>query len=91
MTTLAAAVDAGKTATLDFDVTTPAADAETPVTEAFQLEDGSAKFGEIDLALTVVPGDMGPQSSDGGDTRDAGGCNSGGGGAGLLWGSPRCS
>jgi len=86
VTALAAAVDAGKTTTLDFDVTTPAADAETPVTEVFQLEDGSTKFGEIDLALTVVPGDMGPVSSDGGDTQDTGGCNAGGGGVGLLVG-----
>jgi len=86
VTTLAAAVDAGKNATLDFDVTTPAADTETPVTETFQLEDGTTKFGQIDLALTVVPGDMGPESSDGGDTQDAGGCNTGGGGAGLLVG-----
>jgi uncharacterized protein (TIGR03382 family) len=57
------------------------------VMEAFQLSDGGSKFGEIDLALTVVPGDMGSgqQSSDGGDTSD-GGCNAGGSGAGLLVG-----
>jgi hypothetical protein len=85
VTALTASVDAGKTATLDLDVMTPAADAETPVTEVFQLEDGTTKFGDIELALTVVPGDMGPQSSDGGDTQD-GGCNAGGSGAGLLVG-----
>jgi len=83
VTALGASVDAGKTATIDFDVTTPAADAETPVMEAFQLADGSAKFGEIDLALTVVPGDTGNTSSDGGDTQD-GGCNAGGGAGWLL-------
>jgi MYXO-CTERM domain-containing protein len=83
VTALGASVDAGKTATIDFDVTTPPADADTPIMEAFQLADGSAKFGEIDLALTVVPGDTGNTSSDGGDTRD-GGCNVGDGAGWVL-------
>ena len=83
VTTLGASVAADKNATLDVDITTPAADAETPVTEVFELDDGGTKFGQINLALTVVPGDMGTQSSDGGDTQD-GGCNAGGGGAGFV-------
>lgn len=83
VTALGASVDAGQTATIDFDVTTPAEDTETPVMEAFQLADGSAKFGEIDLAVTVVPGQTGDSSSDGGDKMD-GGCAAGGGGAGWV-------
>jgi len=85
VTTLGSSVAAGAKATIDFDVTTPAADVETPVMESFVLDDGGTKFGQIDLALTVVPGQEGPQSSDGGDTQD-GGCNVGGGSAGLLVG-----
>jgi hypothetical protein len=84
VTTLGASVAAGAKATIDFDVTTPAADAETPVMESFTLDDGGTKFGQIDLALTVVPGESAPESSDGGDTQDGGGCDAGGGSAGLL-------
>lgn len=85
VTTLGSSVAAGAKATIDFDVTTPAEDAETPVMESFVLDDGGSKFGQIDLALTVVPGQDTPVSSDGGDTRD-GGCNIGGGSAGWLVG-----
>ncbi|MBV8755770.1 MAG: hypothetical protein JO257_00755 [Deltaproteobacteria bacterium] len=83
VTTVGASVDKGTNVTIDFDVTTPAEDTETPVMEAFQLADGSAKFGEIDLAVTVVPGATGDSSSDGGDKMD-GGCAAGGGGAGWV-------
>jgi hypothetical protein len=86
VTTLGGSVAPGAKATIDFDVTTPAADAETPVMESFVLDDGGSKFGQIDLALTVVPGQSAPSSSDGGDTQDSGGCNTGGGHAGLLVG-----
>jgi uncharacterized protein (TIGR03382 family) len=83
VTTLGDTVAPGAKITVDFDVTTPAADTETPVMEAFTLDDGGTAFGTIQLALTVVPGQDTPQSSDGGDTQD-GGCNAGGGNAGVL-------
>ena len=87
ITTLGAAIEAGKTGTIDFDVTTPFADAELPVMEELVLEDGSTKFGAIHLALTVVPGMTGDESGDGSEEEhdDAGGCNaSGSGGTGVL-------
>jgi uncharacterized protein (TIGR03382 family) len=84
VTTLGDTVAPGAKITVDFDVTTPAADAETPVMEAFTLDDSGTAFGTIELALTVVPGQDTPQSSDGGDTQDSGGCNAGGGDAGVL-------
>jgi hypothetical protein len=83
VTTLGDTVAPAAKITVDFDVTTPAADAETPVMEAFTLDDGGTAFGTIQLALTVVPGQATPESSDGGDTQD-GGCNAGGGHAGVL-------
>jgi uncharacterized protein (TIGR03382 family) len=85
VTTLGAAVAAGKQGTVDFDVTTPAEDAQTPVSETFELNDAGSKFGTIDVALTVVPGMSGPTSGDGGDTSDGGGgCSAGGGTGGAL-------
>jgi hypothetical protein len=85
VTALGSSVAAGAKITVDFDVTTPAEDAQTPVMESFVLDDGGSKFGQIDLALTVVPGQDAPVSSDGGDKQDSG-CNVGGGSAGLLVG-----
>ncbi len=87
VTTLGATVAAGKQGTVDFDVTTPAETAQTPVSETFELNDAGSKFGTIDVALTVVPGMSGPTSGDGGDTSDGmhgGGCSAGGGGSGAL-------
>ena len=89
VTTLGAAIDAGKTGTIEFDVSTPAVSTRTPIDEKFDLNDGGTKFGTIDVALTVIPGLTDPSSGDGGDTSDggpvSGGCNAGGGvGAGAL-------
>lgn len=85
VTSLGDTVAPGAKIMVDFDVTTPAADVETPVMEAFALDDGGTTFGTIQLALTVVPGQDTPQSSDGGDTQDDdGGCDAGGGQAGVL-------
>jgi hypothetical protein len=84
VTALGDTVAPGAKITVEFDVTTPAADAETPVMEAFALDDGGTAFGTIQLALTVVPGQDTPESSDGGDTQDGGGCDAGGGQAGVL-------
>jgi hypothetical protein len=85
VTTLSESVAPGAKTMIDFDVTTPAADAETPVMESFALDDGGSTFGKIDLALTVVPGMDTPQSSDGGDTQDdGGGCDAGGGAQGGV-------
>jgi len=91
ITTLGAPIEAGKTGTIDLDVTTPnTVDAELPVMEALVLNDGGRKFGDIVLALTVVPGMTGEESGDGSEDMhdDGGGCSatSGGGssGAGVL-------
>ena len=79
ITTLGAEIAAGKTGTIDLDVTTPAADAELPVMQDLTLNDGGTKFGDIQLALTVVPGMSGDESGDGSEVSDdtAGGCNAG--------------
>jgi uncharacterized protein (TIGR03382 family) len=88
ITTLGASIAAGKTGTIDFDVTTPATDVELPVMEELELNDGGTKFGDIQLALTVVPNMAGDESSDGEpedpDGGQGGGCNAGGGGSGAL-------
>jgi uncharacterized protein (TIGR03382 family) len=88
ITTLGSPIAAGSTGTIDFDVTTPMADAELPVMEELVLDDGGTKFGDIQLALTVVPGMTGDESGDGSeeehDDGAEGGCNAGGGGAGVL-------
>ena len=83
--TLGAPIAAGKTGTIDFDVTTPAADAELPVMEELVLNDGGTKFGDINLALTVVPGMSGDESGDGNEETDevGGGCSAGGHGGPL--------
>src|SRR5439155_741650 len=65
ITTLGSAVAAGKQGTLDFDVTTPAVDVDTPVSQVLVLDDAGTKFGTINLALTVVPGMTEPTSGDG--------------------------
>jgi hypothetical protein len=83
--TLGAAVAPGETVTIDLDVTTPATDVELPIMEELALDDGGTKFGDIQLALTVVPGMGGDESGDGSETDDVeGGCNAGGGRAGAF-------
>jgi uncharacterized protein (TIGR03382 family) len=89
ITTLGAPIEAGKTGTIDLDVTTPMTDVEMPVMEELVLNDGGTKFGEIQLALTVVPGmtedESGDGSEEGHDDDVGGGCNAGGSsGAGVL-------
>jgi uncharacterized protein (TIGR03382 family) len=86
ITTLGAPIAAGKSGTVDFDVTTPMADAEeVPVFQELTLDDNGTKFGDIEIALTVVPGMTGDESSDGDEDGDiAGGCNAGGGGTGSA-------
>lgn len=86
ITTLGAPIDAGMTGTIDLDVTTPDTDAELPIMEELVLNDGGTKFGDINLALTVVPGMAGEESGEGDHDHDdglGGGCNAGGN-AGLL-------
>ena len=87
--TLGVAVAPTKTAIIDLDVTTPATPEELPVFEELVLDDGAKKFGDITLALTVVPALEGEESGENGDEEDtagdAGGCSTtGGGGAGGL-------
>lgn len=86
ITALGSPIEAGATGTVELDVTTPASDTELPVFEELVLDDGGTKFGDIQLALTVVPGMGSDESSDGneigGDVE--GGCNAGGGAGGAL-------
>ncbi|HUS33104.1 MAG TPA: M15 family metallopeptidase [Kofleriaceae bacterium] len=86
ITTLGAPIAAGKSGTVDFDVTTPIADAEeVPVFQELTLDDNGTKFGDIEIALTVVPGMTGDESSDGNEEGDLeGGCNAGGSGTGSV-------
>ncbi len=86
ITTLGTPIEPGTSGTIDFDVTTPAADAELPIMEELTLDDGGTTFGDIQLALTVVPGMAGDESGDGNEETDemGGGCNAGGHGAGVL-------
>jgi uncharacterized protein (TIGR03382 family) len=89
ITTLGAPIEAGKTGTIDFDVTTPmTGDEELPVFQELVLNDGGKVFGDIQLALTVVPGMSGDESSDGSEEGDddavGGGCNAGGNGGWLV-------
>jgi uncharacterized protein (TIGR03382 family) len=75
------------TGTIDFDVMTPAATEELPIFEELVLDDNGQNFGDIQLALTVVPGiSEDGETSEGGEFGDdvQGGCNAGGGGAGGL-------
>jgi hypothetical protein len=87
ITTLGSSIAPGKTGTLDFDITTPVADAETPIMQELVLDDAGQKFGDIQLALTVVPG-AAPEgeSADDSELGDdvTGGCNAGGGRATWL-------
>ena len=72
VTALGTDIAMGDTATLDFDVLTPAVTEETPVSQAFQLVDGASMFGTINLSLTVAVGADPGQSSDGNDSGDSG-------------------
>ncbi|MEO8698971.1 MAG: NBR1-Ig-like domain-containing protein [Kofleriaceae bacterium] len=84
ITTLDAAVEPEATATLELDVTTPAATEELPVFQELVLDDAGTKFGDITLAVTVVPDLDGDESGESSDESDAaGGCSTTGSG-GLL-------
>jgi hypothetical protein len=79
VTTLGSAIAAGKQSTVDFDVLAPSVDVETPVSQAFVLDDGGTTFGTITLALTVAPGADPETSGDGNESpEESGGCNAGG-------------
>lgn len=82
---LGAAIEPGKTGTVAFDVLTPAADEELPVFQELVLDDNGTTFGEIQLALTVVPGLEEGESSESELSQDVvGGCSTTGGRAGWL-------
>ena len=84
--TLGSPIAAGTTGTIDFDVTTPATDDELPVFQELVLDDAGTKFGDIQLALTVVPGMTGEESGDGSEGATVtGGCDAGGAGNGSMW------
>jgi uncharacterized protein (TIGR03382 family) len=84
--TLGAPIAPMTSGTIDFDVMTPAAAEELPITQDLVLDDNGQKFGDIQFALTVVPGGGEDESSDGSEVGDniEGGCNAGGGSASAL-------
>lgn len=86
ITQLGTPTAAGEFAWLDFDITTPPATTETLLQLRLALDDGGARFGAIDLSLTVVPGTTEPTSGEGDDDGDNGedvGDGGGGGGGGT--------
>jgi len=92
VTSLADAIPAGATGTLDFDITTPMETDATAIVQPLQLADATQTYTTFELAVTVQPGMTGPTSSDGNDEPDGGdvdgGCDAGGGqlGFGLALG-----
>jgi hypothetical protein len=84
ITELVAPVPPGETGLMEFYVTTPDVTEETPIFEEMTLDDNGNKFGDIQLALTVVPGiEEGEESGEGSEHSDIeGGCAAGGGGLG---------
>jgi hypothetical protein len=83
VTSIGAAVAVGKTATVAFNVTTPAVVMDTPISEMFTLDDAGSSFGMISLALTVAPS-AGGSGDDTNDSHSPGGCNVGGRNGGSL-------
>jgi MYXO-CTERM domain-containing protein len=83
--TLGAPIAPMSSGTIDFDVMTPMATEELPVAQDLVLDDNGQKFGDIQFALTVVPGGGG-DSGDGSEFGDdvQGGCSTGGGSTGAL-------
>ena len=77
VTALNSEIARGDTATIDFDVMTPAETDSTPVSQTFQLVDGASMFGTVSIALTVAPGADPGQSGDGNDSGDSGSDGSG--------------
>jgi MYXO-CTERM domain-containing protein len=86
ITTLGTPVAPGQTGTLEFDVMTPLVDEETPIFEEMTLDDSGQKFGDIQVALTVVPGATEDESGDGSEDLGevTGGCSATGPSSGLL-------
>lgn len=97
ITTLGAAISVREVAMIQLEIETPDVTEETVFNERLTLSDGGEQFGEILFALTVVPGNVEPESSDGSEpiTEDgeaippdfgsaSGGCSSGGGNAGWF-------
>ena len=92
--TAIAAVDGpvapGELATITFEITTPNVATETPISQPLVFDDGTNRFGSIELAITVTPGTTTPTSGDGSEPptnwtppTEGGGCSTGGG-AGVL-------
>ena len=88
--TAVAALDApvapGELATIAFEITTPNVQAQTPYSQPLVLDDGTNRFGSIELAITVTPGTMTPTSGDGSEPptgwtapTEGGGCATGSG------------
>jgi hypothetical protein len=97
ITALGRAVGAREVAFIDVDIITPEVETETVIVERLALSDGGETFGDIQLALTVVPDVVVPESGDGSEPTDedgeaippdfgsaTGGCSSGGGGVGWF-------
>jgi MYXO-CTERM domain-containing protein len=89
ITTLAAPVPPGGTGMMEFYVTTPMTDVEVPIFEEMTFDDAGNKFGDVQLAFTVVPGLGEGESGEGSEIPEndiEGGCStSGGSGSGLAF------
>ncbi len=97
ITTLGVAIGVRAIATIELEIETPDVTETTVFNERLTLSDGGEQFGEIQFALTVVPGNAEPESSDGSEPTDeageaippdfgsaTGGCSSGGGHVGWF-------
>jgi len=86
--TLGAPIAAGANGSIDIDVTAPAVTEDTPITQVIAIQDGATTYGTVSVSLMVEADVDGSPSTDGDDHTDlgevTGGCNAGGGSAGLF-------
>ncbi len=78
ITQLVGPVAPGAMGLMEFYVTTPATDVEIPIFEEMTFDDNGVKFGDIQLAFTVVPG-IEEESGEGNEVGEevVGGCSTG--------------
>lgn len=85
--TIGAAINAGKTGTIEVDVLAPTVTEVTPESTDLTLSEGGSMFGTINLAVTVTPNGDDGTSGDADDATDGdatGGCAAGGQPANLA-------
>jgi len=88
--TIGAPILAGTVGDVEFDVSTPAVTDDTPIEQVISIADSDSgtTYGTVKIAMTVEADTGDSQSTDGDDHKDlgevTGGCNAGGGSAGVL-------